>query len=275
MWKVFVYIISLNLPCTCSYGQSLNGQWKGNNEHSIWILNSTSIILEIEVYKDSIITGVIHNYYKGNRFEHIKISGVINWKDSIVNIIEEEEISHNINTKLYETCLGKMQLKFFKKANLYYLKGEWKDKSRKLFRCPTLSIFFEKPVKDSIQLAQTDSLKIRKTDIQKVIELAPDEIDSIKCTLYDNGIIDDDTASVYFNDSLIIKKQRLSEHPIEFYISLDGPRRVQKIKLFADNLGTIPPNTALLIITTKNNHYVVTLSSDYAQNGSVEFFLKE
>ncbi len=102
-----------------------------------------------------------------------------------------------------------------------------------------------------------------------------DEIDSVKCALYDNGEIDNDTASVYLNDSLIIEKQRLSAQPIEFYLSFDKTKRIQKIKLFADNLGSIPPNTALLIITTRNNRYLITLSSNYSQNGSVEFFLRE
>jgi len=47
------------------------------------------------------------------------------------------------------------------------------------------------------------------------------------------------------------------------------------LKLIAENLGAIPPNTALLIITTRKNRYTITLSSDYLQNGSVELFLKE
>jgi hypothetical protein len=105
--------------------------------------------------------------------------------------------------------------------------------------------------------------------------LEPEELDSIKITIYDNGVIDNDTASVYFDDLVIIKKQRLSERPIEFYFSFDKTKQVQKIKLFADNLGSIPPNTALLVITTRKNRYLITLSSDYSKNGSVEFFLKE
>ena len=273
--KHFLHTIILILFYKIAYSQSVSGIWKGNNEHSIWVLNSDEVVLEIEISSDSLITGVLHNYYKKGRFEHIKISGIISWKDSVVHIVEEEEISHNINTKLYETCLGEMQLKLWVERDLYRLKGKWKDKSKKMFHCPTLAIWFEKPYKDSMELTQTGLSEIRKTDIQKVIELTADETDSIKCALYDNGEIDDDTASVYFNDSLIIKKQRLSEHPIEFYVSFDKTKQVQKIKLFADNLGSIPPNTALLIITTRKNRYVITLSSDYSHNGSVEFFLKE
>jgi hypothetical protein len=273
--KQFFYVFVSILFSEYCQAQSLSGLWKGSTEHSIWVLNSTENILEIEVNNDSIITGVIHDYYTKGRFEHIKISGTVNWKDSTLNISEEEEISHNINTKFWELCLGTMQLKLTKSGNLYYLNGKWRDKSRKLLHCPTLAVSFKKPYRDSIELTAVESPGARKTDIQKVIELSSDEIDSVSCALYDNGEIDNDTATVYFNDSLIIKKQRLSAQPVEFYISFDKTKQIQKIKLFADNLGSIPPNTALLIITTRKNRYLITVSSDYSKNGSVEFFLKE
>lgn len=273
--KQFIFVFSYIFFSNSCYAQSLSGFWKGSTEHSIWMLNPTKDILEIDVNNDSVISGVVHSYYTKNRFVHTKISGTINWKDSVLNIFDEEEISHNINTKLYELCLGTMQLKLSKSQGVLYLKGKWKDNSRKLFHCPTLAVSFEKSYKDSTKLSFVDPLHNRKTDFQKVIELESDEIDSIKCAIYDNGEIDNDTASVYFNDSLIVKTQRLSEHPIEFYVSFDKTKQIQKIRLFADNLGSIPPNTALLIITTKRNRYVITLSSDYSQNGSIEFFLKE
>jgi hypothetical protein len=273
--KRILYLLIVPLFLGKCYGQSLNGLWKGHSERSIWVLNSTEDILEMEVNHDSVISGIIHSYYTKGRYSHTKFSGIINLKDSILNIWEEEEISHNINTKLYETCLGTMLLKLTKWGHNFYLNGKWKDKNRKMFHCPTLAVSFEKPYKDSMELALTDSSEFRNTDIQKVIELTLDEIDSIRCAVYDNGEIDNDTASVYFNDSLIINKQRLSAQPIEFYVSFDKTKQMQKIKLFANNLGSIPPNTALLIITTRKNRYLITLSSDYSRNGSVEFFLKE
>lgn len=109
MKQFFHVFISILFSGYC-HAQSFSGLWKGSTQHSIWVLNSTEDILEIEVVNDSIITGVTHSYYKNGRFAHVKISGVINWKDSMLNIVDEEEISHNINTKFYELCLGAMQL---------------------------------------------------------------------------------------------------------------------------------------------------------------------
>ena len=124
-----------------SYDQSLNGTWKGHSEHSIFVLNPTEIILELEINNDTLISGIVHSYYTKGRYDHVKINGHINWKDSIFTIFDEKEISHNINTKAYDACFGTMALKLTRIDQSYRLKGKWKDNSKKLIRCPTLNIY--------------------------------------------------------------------------------------------------------------------------------------
>lgn len=274
MKACFYTVIPLLFHCY-SYSQSLNGIWKGQSERSFFVLNPTEIILDLEIYNDTLISGIIHSYYTKGRFDHVKISGHINLKDSIFYIIDEAEIRHNINTKFFEMCRGTMTLKLTKVGNIYRLKGKWKDNDRKLFHCPTLETVFEKQIQDTTNSDKKDNLLYRKSDIQNIIELDQNETDSIKISIYDNGQIDDDTASVYLNDSLVLKPSRLTQNAIDFYISLNKTTRIHKIKLVAENLGSIPPNTALLIITTKKNRYAITLSSNSSENGTVEFFLKE
>ena len=41
--------------------------------------------------------------------------------------------------------------------------------------------------------------------------------------------------------------------------------------MYADNLGTIPPNTALMIVTDGGKRYEVRMESDYGKSGSVIF----
>lgn len=273
--KVCFYAMLFSLLHTSCFTQSLNGTWKGQSERSFFVLNPTEIILDLEIYNDTLISGIIHSYYTKGRFDHVIISGHINLKDSIFYIIDEAEIRHNINTKFFEMCRGTMTLKLTKVDNIYRLKGKWKDNDRKLFHCPTLETVFEKQIRDTSNSDKKDNLHYRKSDIQNIIELDQNETDSIKISNYDNGQIDDDTATVYFNDSLIIKSSKLSQKPIDFYITLDKSIRTHKINLVAENLGSIPPNTALLVITTCKNRYSITLSSDNSKNGTVKFFLKE
>jgi hypothetical protein len=238
------------------------------------MLNSANSVVELSIINDSLITGVEHDYFTKGRFSHTRITGHINWKDSIINIEEIEEISTNINPQRYESCFGKMELRLTRQEHTYFLRGKWKDKDTRLFHCPTLKVLLQKEIITGVD-KNTITPAARATVVQKVIELGRDETDSIKFALYDDGIIDADTATLYFNDSVIVKKRRLSSNPFIFYLSLNRSKQFQKIQLVADNLGSVPPNTALLVITTKKNRYEIRLSSDEHQNGSIEFFLRD
>ena len=256
------------------YTQSLNGVWKSTYERSIWVLNPIKSEVELSILSDSLLTGVEHAYYKKGGFTHTKLVGTINWKDSVVVVDEIEEIT-NLNLRKYESYFGKLHLRLTREGNSLFLRGKWKDKDTRLFHIPTLDAVWQKEMKDDKDTGPEAVNIKRATVVQQVIELNRDEIDSIKIALYDDGVVDGDTATLYFNDSPIVNRVRLTEQPIYIYVSLDKSKKFQKVYLVADNLGSIPPNTALLIITTKRKRYEIRLSSDDHQNGSVEFFLKE
>jgi hypothetical protein len=44
--------------------------------------------------------------------------------------------------------------------------------------------------------------------------------------------------------------------------------------MYADNLGSIPPNTALMVVTDGNNRYEVRISSDLEKSGVIRFIHK-
>jgi len=50
---------------------------------------------------------------------------------------------------------------------------------------------------------------------------------------------------------------------------------VNEISMFADNLGRIPPNTALMIVSDGINRYELYLSSSLTQNGAVRLKRKK
>jgi len=39
--------------------------------------------------------------------------------------------------------------------------------------------------------------------------------------------------------------------------------------MFAENLGTIPPNSAIMIVKDGSNRYEIPLQSNYQKNGAV------
>lgn len=106
----------------------------------------------------------------------------------------------------------------------------------------------------------------RKLDIQEIIKL-PDTI--VKITLYDNAIVDDDTVSVFADKKPVLVKQRISAKPLSFNITLTEPGKPLEIIMQAENLGSIPPNTAVMIIETARKRYEVRLSAGFEKHAVV------
>ena len=112
----------------------------------------------------------------------------------------------------------------------------------------------------------------RSNPLAKRIELPAGEI---KVSLYDNGQIDDDTVSIYHNNVLIKSRARLSETPITFTLAVNGTEPYHEIIMVAENLGSIPPNTSVMIITAGTERHEVFISSTEQKNAKVIIGLKK
>lgn len=110
---------------------------------------------------------------------------------------------------------------------------------------------------------------------KKVLKTIVVENDEFRVDLYDNGEIDGDSVSVFFNGKLMVTHQRLSDKPITLKIKLDPDVEDNDLVMFAENLGSIPPNTALMIVTVDDQRYEVRITSTEQTSGTVRFKLKE
>ncbi len=93
--------------------------------------------------------------------------------------------------------------------------------------------------------------------------------------LYDNGVIDNDTISVYHNNKLVINKERLTHKPISFEIELDENDDEHELVMVAENLGEIPPNTSLMVVHAGEERYEVRITSTEQKNAKVVFRYKK
>jgi hypothetical protein len=114
-------------------------------------------------------------------------------------------------------------------------------------------------------------LKTRENALVREIETEAGEI-RINC--YDNGEIDGDTISIYHNNQLIKSHMRLSQKPIAFTIEVNASQPHHELIMVAENLGSIPPNTSVMIINTPGKRYEVFISSSKQKNAKVVFDLK-
>jgi hypothetical protein len=111
----------------------------------------------------------------------------------------------------------------------------------------------------------------RNSDVIKTIEI---DNASFTVDLYDNGEIDGDSISLFFNGKLILSHKRLSDKALRLKLDVDENRDVNELNMYAENLGIIPPNTALMVVNDGDNRYEVRISSDLQKSGVIRFVHK-
>lgn len=123
-------------------------------------------------------------------------------------------------------------------------------------------------------LIVTKDIVIEKRTNELVRQITVDH-DSIPITLYDNGDIDGDSVTLIYNDKILATHLRLTDKPQTFYIKVGKGNSRNELVMYAENLGSIPPNTALMVIYDGKKRYELNVSSSKKTNGAVSFKLRE
>lgn len=125
------------------------------------------------------------------------------------------------------------------------------------------------------EIKKTDTIKQRISGFEPrrkdIIKTIPIYQPTFKVDFYDNGEIDGDSITVFYNGKIILSHKMLTTKAISLTLALDENVRENIVTMYADNLGTIPPNTALMIVTDGDKRYEVRIDSDTEKSGSVIF----
>jgi hypothetical protein len=126
------------------------------------------------------------------------------------------------------------------------------------------------PVIAPIKKITTDPLtELAKRKIE-TIETVEFTSDSLQLVLYDNGYVDGDSVSLIVNGEVLLQHQLLSTRAITK--TLQTPTGVVdslNIIMFAENLGSIAPNSGLLIILDGDKRHEITFSGDLQKNAAI------
>ncbi len=109
----------------------------------------------------------------------------------------------------------------------------------------------------------------RENKLAKMITTSEEDV---QIDFYDNGVIDNDTISVYHNNKLVISHGRLSNSPITIKIKCSKTDSRHEVVIVAENLGDIPPNTALMVVRfgrELRGRKEIFLASDEQRNAKV------
>ena len=128
------------------------------------------------------------------------------------------------------------------------------------------------------KIEKEDSKKIAESFTQRIAVLnkvLDVESDSVRLSFYDNGEIDGDSISVFVNSHLVLKHQELAARALTLYLRMDSSLEINDISMFAENLGRLPPNTALMVVTDGKNRYEVFMSSSLTENATIRLRRKK
>ncbi len=98
----------------------------------------------------------------------------------------------------------------------------------------------------------------RKNILTKEIPVSGD---SIELMFYDNAEVDGDSISLFLNNKLIFTHVRLSGNPHSIKIALTDLEAENDLVMVAENLGSIPPNTAYMLAVVGDKRYSAYLAS--------------
>ena len=113
-----------------------------------------------------------------------------------------------------------------------------------------------------------DLLRSRENNLVQTLLI---NSENVFVKLYDNGEIDDDTISIYLDKKLMLSKKRLSAAAITINLKMDESNPDHELIMVAENLGRIPPNTSLMIVTAGDQRYEVRITSTEQKNAMVRF----
>ncbi|MCO6496567.1 MAG: hypothetical protein J5I50_02780 [Chitinophagaceae bacterium] len=115
--------------------------------------------------------------------------------------------------------------------------------------------------------APAPDLSKRKIETIQTVQLRSD---SIVLSLYDNGIVDGDTVSVLLNGQVLLSRIGLKEEAFNHTLHIT-PEMSDSLNLvmYAENLGSIPPNSGLLIVRDKGQTYEIRFSGDLQKNSAI------
>jgi len=298
----FLIVLTISAPA-----QNVVGYWYGTATVENGAGNN--YLVELIIKQNSTAVQAIMNYYFRNTFRSVKLNGNYNSKTrelAIFNVAvpyvgsntnmevdcmmdfralhREAKVGSNLNGKFYArdaykyTCQNLVfDLRLNKDAgnqdsiltalrNFKETYQVWTPTATDTLVSATVQ---QRPIQN---IVVNKEYKERAVEVQKEIEV---DADSIQVDFYDNGEVDGDSISVFFNDKLFGANLRLSTRSIHMNIGLDSTLEVNTLSMFANNLGSIPPNTALMLISDGKKRYEVRLSSNLEKNAAVRIKKKK
>ncbi len=130
------------------------------------------------------------------------------------------------------------------------------------------------PANKPVKVDPTAATELNKRKVE-TIQTLYFKSDSLELVLYDNGEVDGDTVSIVMNGEVIMPRVGLTTNAVKKTIYTRDAGDSIKIIMYAETLGTLPPNSGLLIVNDGSDRYEIRFSGDMERNAAIVFRRKE
>ena len=308
MKKVFfAFLLVLSMQ---SYSQSVFGYWYGNANVKTSSSANNYLVELVLLPEKGYVKGIL-NYYFKDSYRSLQVKGNYNAATRQLSLYDIPVVYHGSLAAFEVDCIMSMQatlrvaqagselvgafvslpdyknicpninlnLKLnadiSKKDSVLKAISEYKEEYQvwKPSANDTLvAVNVTPPPKKVINFVTEKQYTERENIVANEIEV---ESDSLLISIYDNGEIDGDIISIFYNKNLILNNQKLTHKSIKMKLGLDTSLAVNEISMFAENLGLIPPNTALIAIDDGKNRFEIRLSSSLEKNATLRIKRKK
>jgi hypothetical protein len=258
MNKKFVIAYFICLSPFFVFAQNISGFWKGTLDMNRGCFAENNIELQFTAKGDS-LSGSSYHYLDVNYYVKKKFAGIADPATKKF-IIEERVVTTFKIPSFCNVCIKRYELTYSRVGNQEFLKGGWSS---------ILIGNYTNCDSGPITLS-----RIAQSAFREIPEINVDT-GQIRLDFYDNGQIDNDSISVRINDQMVLTHQKLGLTPITAIIKIDLNNTFQEVEMIAENLGSIPPNTALLIITAGKKRYELFMSSSTQKSAKVRFLYEK
>jgi hypothetical protein len=262
--------------------QFINGSWFGtgkvvaDGEHDIYL---TELIIH---QKNTRITGQFNYYFRKQLYTNV-ITGNYDNKSRklIINPIPLVFYKSSGNIEANCTMSGTFTLLVNRLEES--LTGSFTANAQYKYTCPNINfkLFKEKPVAWQDEPEEDTAVQppaitpLREVEKKKLASRPADfitevTVDSPNVLLYvfDNGEVDNDTITLFYQNQLLASNIKLLETPIFFNLKVDTTDN-NYLVMYAENLGKLPPNTALYVIMDGDKRYEISVASDFKKSGTI------
>lgn len=165
------------------------------------------------------------------------------------------------NTVGWYWCIKAGDLQLTERIDSLILAGDWQAPGT----CKPGTIRVTKVNKARAKVSAKPESSLRKVETKEVVQVVAGEV---LVEIWDHEKEDGDIASISLNGEVILKNHLVTVQKHQFRMALQPGKNM--LVLFAENLGTRPPNTAAITIFYDGKTKTVVLNSDKTKSEAIE-----